>query len=139
MKIYRIGMYKNPTADRLVGIKTVAYAHFSAVGTWAHERESCKVCGWHWQKIIPPLLVQWEPSTVVIGDFSWDGPFGYTFIVRNHVAEALKAMQIECDFFRSEYVSPELKLNTVPYPLISPSLFWGQTSAIVDLDMRRVE
>lgn len=129
-------MYENPTAAPLTGIREVAYAHFSVVGTWANERESCRVCGWHWQTIIPPLLVQWEPSTDVIGDFSWDGPFGYTFIVKNQVAEALKAIQIECEFFRAEHVSPERKRNTVPFPYNGPTLFWGQCSAIVDLDMK---
>ncbi len=113
MKIYRIGMFMNPTADQIVRIKEVAFAHFSAVGTWVDERAPCKACGWHWQTIVSPLRVQWEPSTDKIGDFSWDGPFGYTFIVKSDIAEALKAMQMECDFFPVEFVPPEPNISSL--------------------------
>jgi len=135
LKIYYIGMYENPTTERLAAMKTVAYAHFSVVGTWAYRREPCNVCGYYWQEIVPPLLVQWEPSTHVIGDFSWDGPFGDKFVVKNHVSDALNAMQFECGFLPVEYVEPERKRNTVPFPYEGPHLLWGQCSAIVDLDM----
>lgn len=129
-------MYENPTADRLVRMKSVAFAHFSALGTWADERVPCKICGWHWQTIVPPLLVQWEPSTDVIGDFSWDGPFGYTFVVKESVAESLRAMHFECDFLPVSFMSPERKRNArcVPYPYTGPKLLWGECGTFVDLD-----
>jgi hypothetical protein len=128
-------MYENPTADRLVEMRSVEYAHFSALGTWEYEREPCKICGWHWQTIVPPLLVQWEPSTDVTGDVSWDGPFGYTFVVRQQVAKALNAMHFDCSFLPVEYVKPERKRNTVPFPYRGPRLLWGRCSASVELDM----
>ncbi len=31
LKIYRIGMYENPTVDRLLEMKSVSFAHFAAV------------------------------------------------------------------------------------------------------------
>jgi hypothetical protein len=127
-------MYENPTADRLVAIKSVPFAHFSVLGTWADEREPCKVCGWHWQTLVAPLLLQWEPSTDVIGDFSWDGPFGYTFVVKAHVAHALKAIQFECYFHPVEYVKPERKRKTVQFPDQGPRLFWVQCSTRLELD-----
>lgn len=69
LKIYRIGMYEDPTTDRLMAMKSVDFAHFAALGTWS-EGSVCKVCDAHTSDYIPPLLVQWERSTDVIGDFS---------------------------------------------------------------------
>jgi hypothetical protein len=136
LKIYRIGMYENPTTDRVMAMKSIDYAHFSVVGTWSSAREPCNACGWHWQEIVPPLLVQWEPSTQLTGDFSWDGPFGYTFAVKDHVAEALSPKNFECRFLPVDYVKPTRQRNTVPFPYKGPRLLWGECSATVELDMK---
>jgi len=128
-------MYENPTVDRLAAITSVEFAHFSAVGTWSYRRQPCKTCGYYWQEIVAPLLVQWQPSSELIGDFSWDGPFGYTFIVRKNVAVALESLGIECRFLPMQVVEPERKRNTVPFPQNGPELLWGQCTAILDLDM----
>ena len=136
MRIYRIGMYEKPTADRIVAMRSVDYAHFSALGTWVSEREVCKACGWHWQTYGPPLLVKWEPSSDAIGDFSWDGPFGYLFVVKEDVANSFRAMDIECRFLPVEYVAPDKKreVKSVPFPYKGPTLLWGCCDAFVDLD-----
>ncbi len=135
MKIYCIGVDKASLAAEEVRRSDVRFAFFSAVGTWTNEREPCEVCGWHWQKKVPPLLVQWEPSSDVIGDFSWDGPYGYSFVVKEPVAAALAAMGFECQFFPVEYVKPERAARTVPFPYSGPKLLWGQCTQEVGLDM----
>lgn len=135
MKIFLLGMYENPTADRLAEMKMAAFAHFSVVGTWANEREPCNACHWHWQTLVPPLVVQWEPSADHVGDFSWDGPFGQTFVVKEDVAEHLKAMQFQCIFFPVTYVEPERKRRTVSFPYEGPRLLWCECSLKLELDM----
>lgn len=134
--MYRIGMYANPTTDRLMTMKSVAYAHFSVLGTWVSDRAPCEACGWHWQHYGTPLLVQWEPSTDVIGDFSWDGPFGYTFVVKDEVAQRLRSFGFGCKFLPVEYVAPDVsRPNSVPFPYNGPKLSWGLCESFVDLDM----
>jgi hypothetical protein len=134
VKIYLIGMFENPTAERLSQLKTASFAHFAAVGTWVSEREVCDSCDWHWQRIRDPLLVQWEPSTDRIGDFSWDGPFGYVFVVKVSVAEKLAELGIECTFLPVNVVRPKRKRNTVGFPYVGPRLVWGNCSATLNLD-----
>lgn len=136
MNIYSIGMYENPTVESLSQLKVVEFAHFSVVGTWAYRREPCKTCQYYWQEIVPPLLIQWEPSTERIGDFSWDGPFGERFIVRKHVSELLQSFQFGCNFSQVEVAKSKRTKNTVPFPYKGPELLWGQCQVTVDLDMK---
>jgi hypothetical protein len=136
LKIYRIGMYENPTIDRLAELKSVRFAHFAAVGTWVDERQACESCGWHWQKLAPPLLVQWEPSSDEIGDFSWDGPFGYVFVVKDSVAKRLTDLRFECQYLAVDFVKPERKRKTIAFPYAGPKLVWGECSATLDLDLQ---
>ena len=140
MKIYRIGMYENPTVDGLMSMKAVEFAHFSAVGTWTGGG-TCDFCGQHSSDIVAPLLVQWERSTTTIGDFSWDGPFGYMFAVRESVFEFFHKAQIECEFLPVKYVPPERRTHAqcVQYPYIGPTLFWGDCQTWLALDMQASE
>ena len=133
-------MYNDPTIDQLVAMKSARFAHFSALGTWSDGKE-CKICGAHTYEYIPPLLVRWEPSTEIIGDFSWDGPFGYLFIVKDHVAKFLRAMIFGCDFYSVEYVPPKQKrkIKCCPYPYEGTELKWGKCNTFVDLDLQASE
>jgi hypothetical protein len=134
LNIYLVGASKNLTVDRLAVMKSVGFAHFSAIGTWVDERHPCESCEWHWQTLSPPLLVQWEPSTDQIGDFSWDG--GYVFVVKGSVAKRLAALRFECQCLAVDYVKPERKRNTVAFPYVGPKLFWGECKATLDLNMK---
>jgi hypothetical protein len=136
MKIYRIGMYENPTTERLMAMKSVAFAHFSAVGTWS-DGEICDACTADTSHRIPPLLMKWEPSTDAIGDFSWDGPFGSVFAVKEHVGQFLRAKRFECQFLPVNYVRPKRngRWKCVPFPYRGPRLLWGRCETFVDLDM----
>ena len=115
-------------------MKSIDFACFSALGTWASQREPCSSCGWHWEIKVPPLLVQWERSNEIIGDFSWDGPFGYTCIVKREVADMIRASQQTCRFMPIDFLKPDHKRNTVPFPCKGPLLSWLQCSAMIELD-----
>ena len=106
-------MFENPTTDRLLRIKTAPFAHFSAVGTWSPSEGCCPECTGSSQVRIEPMLVEWEPSTDIVGDFSWDGPFGYEFIVKEHVADCFRDHSFQCNFLRVEHVAPATNLSTV--------------------------
>ncbi len=136
MKIYSIGMYESPSVETLAGMTSVEFAHFSVLGTWTYRREPCKSCDYYWQEIAPPLLVRWEPSTDRMGDFSWDGPFGSTFVITSQVAAGLKKMGFGCTFGPVRVVKPARKRRTVPFPYEGPKLCWGQCSTEIELDMK---
>jgi hypothetical protein len=141
VRIYRIGMYENPTTDGLLAMKSVAYAYFSVLGKWVSKRDPCNACGWHWQELGPPLLIGWEPSADVLGDFSWNGPFGYTFLVKEHAAARLRDMQVACDYFPVEYTAPiragSAKCVAIPY--VGPQLTGALCQSFVELDMHASE
>ena len=136
MKIYRIGMYEAPTTDRIMAIEP-KFAHFSALGTWLDDGSRCDVCNWHGQDLFEPLLVEWEPPCHDVGDFSWDGPFGYVFLATERVAGMLKSHGFDCEFLKIEYVPPESTrtANGVPYPYVSSQQVWGECNKFIDLDM----
>lgn len=138
MKLYRIGMFDKLSLEEFVGMKTAPFASFKAVGTWRDEREPCRACGWHWQGVAPPLLVEWEPSSDIIGDFSWDGPFGYVFVVQDRVVKFLKATAFGCPFLPVEVVRPSSKRKDriVPFPYQGPNLTWCWCDIFVDLDQQ---
>ncbi len=137
MRIYYIGMYEAPTAQKISLLKTAHFAHYSIVGTWTYLRDPCKKCNYYWQRIVAPLLIQWEPSTEVIGDFSWDGPFGTKFVVTERVVDKMNLMGFDCLFSEVQYVRPDRKRNVVPFPYAGPRLRWCQPTAMVSLDMER--
>lgn len=136
MKIYRIGMYSDPTVSGILAKKAKGFAHFSAVGPWISERPACKACGWHWQDYGVPLEVQWEVSSDIIGDFSWDGPFGTLFLIKKTLVPELRAIGFDCKFHSVSFVDHRRKKNIVPYPYDGPVLVWGVCNTFLDLDMR---
>lgn len=140
MTIYRISMYAKATAAQLVAIDidVASFAHFSALGTWSKSKGLCPGCQASSQDYIEPLLVQWEPSSDVIGDFSWDGPYGYLSIVTEPVAGFLRQHAFECMFLDVEYVAPEKprgRSKCVPYPYTGPKQFWVKSKTFLDLDL----
>lgn len=100
------------------------YAMFSHLGTWSSNYKHCKFCGLHSQKLIEPLLVEWEPGTDVIGDFSW---CGYTMIVRDQVKQFFDDQELNCLYGKIKYVPPTGKKRPkrVPFPYTGPRLYWA--------------
>jgi hypothetical protein len=58
------------------------FAECSVVGSWTKGGKPCKACQLTSQDLTEPLLVEWEPGSDVIGDFSW---CGYTAVVKEEV------------------------------------------------------
>ncbi len=100
------------------------YAMFSHLGTWSSNYKYCKSCDLHSQKLIEPLLVEWEPGTDVIGDFSW---CGYTMIVRDQVKQFFDDQKLNCWYGNIQVVSPKEKsrMKRVSYPYEGPKLYWA--------------
>lgn len=67
------------------------YARFSRRGTWKPSSSPglCKECGMTSQKRVPPLIIEWEVGSDVIGDFVWGG-LNFELVVRADVAGELK-------------------------------------------------
>ena len=141
MKIYCIAMHDKATTDDLLESSDVldSFAHFSALGTWSKGKGICKTCGSSSQDYIEPLLVQWEPSSDVIGGFSWNGPWGYLFVVTESVVTFFRQHKFECSFLDVEYVEPDKfgkRWKCAPYPYSGPKQFWGKCETFVDLDLK---
>lgn len=101
-------------------------AHFAAVGSWVEDSwGQCAECGWHGQKLGEPLLVEWEPSSKDIADFSWDGPRGLNSIVTIKTMQLLVNLRFESCFGQVKYVEPETKgKHTVAWPYDGPEQRW---------------
>lgn len=114
-------------------------AVFSAVGTWS-PGIVCPECTGSTEILIEPLLVEWEPGSDIIADFSWSALFCIC-IIRHRVVRFLKQQGFECEFARVEYVSPSARLKKreqrVAYPYDRPRLKWLRTTGAVALDTRR--
>ena len=136
MMMYLLGMAEYDIDSFLA--TPVKFAGFSPVGTWVDDGTRCDVCHWHGQTRGEPLLVEWEPSSDVIGDFSWEHPYGFIFVVTDRVAEFLKVHQFECDLLQVEYVPPHSrrKRGIVPYPYDGPKQWWVECNCFVDLDQK---
>ena len=66
------------------------YARFGCVGTWVskHDGGVCDECGMTDEKRVPPLVIEWEPDSDIIGDFSWGG-FDWEVVARLEIANEL--------------------------------------------------
>ena len=138
MNVYLMRMYATPNVDDLSTITRARYAHFSAVGTWwPIPANVCAACNSHDQRLVEPLLLQWEPSAHVIGDFSWDGPFGFLCVAQPHVVSFFRDEQFEFAANTVEFVTPRRSpsRNTpIPYPYCGPKLSWIESTSFVHLD-----
>ncbi|MEI8296192.1 MAG: hypothetical protein WCG04_06695 [Alphaproteobacteria bacterium] len=133
MKIYRIGMYENPTTDKILSMPDIRYANFSALGKWVQQKKPCTTCGWHWQDYGPPLLIEWDNPRKTIGDFSWDGPFGYLFVVKEHVSKALREMEFPCSFYKTK--TTHKKSKTKNNFQEKNDLLLSYPNSFIDLDL----
>jgi len=97
------------------------YASFSHIGTWT-KGALCKKCEQPTSKLVQPLMIEWEPGSDVIGNFSW---CGYTTIVTSDIGDYLTEMGLDVEM--SEVVVVESTArgkNMVAYPYKGPELKW---------------
>lgn len=66
------------------------FARASRRGSWSPSSGVCPDCGASSQERIQPLVLEWEPGSDVIGDFTWPG-FGSDVAITEQVANRLKA------------------------------------------------
>ena len=71
--------------------ETHEYARFSRRGTWIPEPciGVCGECGMTRQERVPPLIIEWEPDSDIVGDFAWGG-FCWELVCRREVGEELR-------------------------------------------------
>lgn len=76
---------------RLGDPRDCSFAQASRLGTWYPNPGPgiCPECTASRQKRVPPLVIEWEPGSDVIGDFTWPG-FGDEIVVTQRVREALE-------------------------------------------------
>ena len=113
------------------------YASFSHVGTWSHETIYCNHCEFSDQKLVDPLLIEWEPDSDIIGDFSW---CGYTMIVSEKVKNFFILNSFECDFSEVVIKKPTTRpkgRKIVPYPYKGPRLYWVKPTLRVEVDTEK--
>jgi len=138
MNIYCLGLNESLMSADKIRASDIRFAYFSALGTWSKGKGLCKSCQASGQDYIEPLLVQWEPSSDVIGDFSWDGPYGYTFVITEPIVDFFRHHNFVCKFLNVEYVEPEksvMRWKCVPFPYTGPKQFWGECETFVNLDL----
>jgi hypothetical protein len=84
-----------------------------------------------------PLIIEWEPGTEKIGDFSWGG---YDFIVTNRARLVLKRNHFECGFGRVKVRRPTSFLKStrprVAFPYRGPKLYWVRPTERVHIDIK---
>jgi len=66
------------------------FARASRRGSWSPSSGVCSECGASSQERIQPLVLEWEPGSDRVGDFTWPG-FGGDIAITEQVVKALKA------------------------------------------------
>ena len=133
MKIWRIA---NPFDSR--------FAQAGLRGTWqpGTEATACPDCGSTRYKRIPPLTIEWEVGSDMIGDFTWVNP-GQDVLVKTDVFDLL---QINYLGFMSQPVkmiqisnikSPRARSKKVSFPYQGPMLYELWITSWVHIDGRR--
>jgi hypothetical protein len=142
MNIYLLSMYEDPMGgqltDRLMAMKSAPFPHFSVLGTWSPQMAECfRACASHNERLVEPLVVRWEQSIDVVGDFSWDGPFGYVFILKDNVADFMQGFGARFDLLNVEVLprtTNSTRANCIPKPYRGPRLRWCRCRQLLDLD-----
>ncbi|MDW8801453.1 hypothetical protein P8V03_09830 [Clostridium sp. A1-XYC3] len=119
----------------LININNINFARFSHVGTWETFREPCVNCQRTTEKLSEPLLIEWEPGSDLIGDFSW---CGYSIVVLDNVKNFMIKKEFECEFGKVEVVknsTTKRKTKMVQYPYEGPNLNWLLAKSKINLDV----
>jgi len=118
--------------------KASEFAHFATVGTWK-ERGYCPHCTSVGAEIVAPLLMEWEPGSENIGDFSWD--LGYVFVAKGRVRRELASIEFGLSFFPVRHVPySEKRYRSKPrvaVPYKGEPLYWAVPKVFLPLNEKK--
>jgi len=120
------------------------FADASRRGTWAPSFSPgpCPECGATQQRRVPPLVIEWEPGSEIVGDFTWPG-FGSEVVVTEQVLKAFSKRFSgfepgPVEMFEEPDLDPEVEQKSrVWLPYQGPKLFELLTTDWVHLDPDR--
>ena len=120
--------------------KDYSYARFSHVGTWT-KGSLCPECHMPSSQLVPPLQIEWESGSDVIGNFSW---CSYHCVVTEDVLNLLGKYTASCKFAEviiKKPTTPKKGKATIPFPYEGPKLSWFYQvpSVTVDLESSGIE
>lgn len=120
------------------------YAEAGVRGTWS-EGSLCPECKGSTRRRIQPLVIEWEPDSDVLGDFTWGTPWSFAI-----VEHAMKALLAEFRGFEpgpvEMFQEPKLRRPTritkrtkprIWLPYEGPPLYDFWITARVHADMER--
>jgi len=135
MKLYHLA---NP--------RNYEFASCGRRGTWGPAKGICPECDASSQKRILPLIIEWEPWSDLVGDFSWPG-FNDEVVVSEKVRKALKGNYKGLAFLEIKmYQNPKVKRPTKPsrrtrprvwLPYVGEKLWDMQATAWCHLDLKK--
>ncbi len=66
------------------------FAHFGIHGTWEPKQSQgvCPECKMTRQKRVPPLIIEWETGSDLVGDFVWRG-ISFELVCKDEIAKEL--------------------------------------------------
>lgn len=92
------------------------YAHFGIHGTWEPKQSQgiCPECKMTRQKRVPPLIIEWEPGSDLIGDFVWRG-ISFELVAKEDIIKELQKIFKGFEIRNIEMVQdPNLKIPKNP-------------------------
>lgn len=121
MKLWR---FKIPRDDQ--------FARASRVGTWEQQGDPPRSVR------VPPMVIEWEPSSTAVGDFTWAGPGEY--LVKKSVAEEIRdagfgGFEMGVVEMRPNRDHKRPKRNMISLPYDGPEVVELMVTKWVPLDM----
>lgn len=110
------------------------YASISHVGTWDAAGSHCDVCNRTSYRLVPPLLIEWDPGSDIVGSLSWRG---YTAVATGEAKLAIEAIGDDFDYQEVQVVAPTSKRHRqrrVPFPYDGPALHWLHPKRTISID-----
>jgi hypothetical protein len=101
------------------------FARYTYSGTWT-QGGLCPRCREGTSKLIPPLLLEWQEGSDVLGDFAWAGG-SYRPVITETARQALRFLDPDVEWGEVQVVPPERKRarhKRIPYPYTGPPLWF---------------
>jgi len=116
------------------------FARYTYSGTWS-DGILCPKCRQSTERLVPPLLLEWEEGSDVLGDFAWAGGFR-TPVVTDEARRRLSFLDPDVAWGKVQVVPPERKRarhKRIPYPYTGPKLWWLRPKHRVFMDREQAK